>query len=150
MSFLCTIFHECAVYPSSYDNCVIVIVFAVWRWTFASDQPQPIRARSTTALQNARIWLVARDVMNFSRLTHNNEIFRNDFVCIHYHIYKISARIFQCETFASCEFSITLYSRCCSRPQAATDNGVWNRRSNSLSVTPPFTGQYRLSAACTV
>ena len=30
--------------------------------------------------------------VNFSKLTHNNQIFRNDFVCNHYHLCKLLAQ----------------------------------------------------------
>ena len=52
--------------------------------------------------------------VNFSKLTDNNQIFRNDFDCIHYHICKISSKIIECKTFAPYYFlemnSITTYS----------------------------------------
>ena len=33
--------------------------------------------------------------MNFSKLTDTNQILRNDFVCIHYHLCKISVQIIE-------------------------------------------------------
>ena len=49
-------------------------------------------------------------VVNFSELTESNQIFRNDFVFIHYHLCKISAQIIECKTFAPYELSITLFT----------------------------------------
>ena len=37
--------------------------------------------------------------VNFSKLTHNNQIFRNDFVCNHYHLCKLSAQTIECKIF---------------------------------------------------
>ena len=37
--------------------------------------------------------------VNFSKLTHNNKIFRNDFVCIHYYFCKISSQNKECKSF---------------------------------------------------
>ena len=49
--------------------------------------------------------------MNFSKLTDNNQIIRNDFGCIHYLLCKISTHIIACNIFASYEFSkITIIS----------------------------------------
>ena len=42
--------------------------------------------------------------VNFSKLTDNNQIFRNDFVCIHYHLCKISSQIIECKIFAPYDF----------------------------------------------
>ena len=56
--------------------------------------------------------------MNFSKLTHNNQIFRNDFVCIHYHLCKISPQTIECKIFAPDDFldfpyhTIVLYALC--------------------------------------
>ena len=41
--------------------------------------------------------------VNFSKLTDNTQIFRNDFDCIHYHLCKIS-QIIGCKFFAQCDF----------------------------------------------
>ena len=38
---------------------------------------------------------------NFSKLTHNNQIFRNEFVCSQNHFSKISARIIECKILTS-------------------------------------------------
>ena len=40
-------------------------------------------------------------------LAHNNQIFMNDFVCIHYHLRKISPQIIECKIFGSI---LTLYN----------------------------------------
>ena len=53
--------------------------------------------------------------LNFSELTDNNQIFRNDFDWIHYHLCKISSQIIECKFFAPCDFleielSITTHS----------------------------------------
>ena len=37
--------------------------------------------------------------VNFSMITHNNQIFSNDFVCIHYDLYEISSQIIVCKNF---------------------------------------------------
>ena len=42
--------------------------------------------------------------VNFSKLTHNNEFFRNDFVCIHYRLWKILSQIIECKMFARYDF----------------------------------------------
>ena len=34
---------------------------------------------------------------NFSKLMHSNQIFRKDFVCIQYHLCKISPEIMECK-----------------------------------------------------
>ena len=52
--------------------------------------------------------------VNFSKLTNNNRIFRNDFNCIHYHLCKIY-QIIECTIFAPYELSITNYSMGSSR-----------------------------------
>ena len=41
---------------------------------------------------------------NFSKLTDNNQIFRNDFDCIHYQLCKISSEIFECKIIAPYDF----------------------------------------------
>ena len=41
---------------------------------------------------------------NFSKLTHNNQIFRNNFVCDHYHICKLSAKTIECKIFTPYDF----------------------------------------------
>ena len=48
--------------------------------------------------------------VNFSKLTHNNQIFRNDFIFSHYHPCKISAQIMAGKIIVPYELSITLYS----------------------------------------
>ena len=49
--------------------------------------------------------------INFSKLTDDNQIFRNDFHCIHYHLYKISSQIIECKIFAPNDFlEITVYN----------------------------------------
>ena len=42
--------------------------------------------------------------VNFLKFTHSNKIFRNDFVCIHYHICKISAQIIEIIIFTPYDF----------------------------------------------
>ena len=39
--------------------------------------------------------------MKFSKLTDSNQIFRIDFVCIHYHLCEISCQIIECKFFWS-------------------------------------------------
>ena len=39
--------------------------------------------------------------MNFSKLTHNNQIFRNDFVCIYYPSVKYHLKFLNAKIFAS-------------------------------------------------
>ena len=68
-----------------------------------------------TALQTPDCdWAVHKFIeVNISKLTDNNQILRNDFDCIHYHLYKIS-QIIKCKMFAPSDFlemnSITTYS----------------------------------------
>ena len=35
--------------------------------------------------------------VNLSKLTHNNQIFKNDFICIHYHLCKTLSQITECK-----------------------------------------------------
>ena len=42
-------------------------------------------------------------------LTYNNQVFRNCFVIIHYHLTKISSRINKCIIFEPNDLSITIY-----------------------------------------
>ena len=42
--------------------------------------------------------------VNFSKFTDANQIFRNDFDCIHYHLCTISSRIIECKDFAPYNF----------------------------------------------
>ena len=60
---------------------------------------------TNTALQTLDCeWSVHKFIeVNFSKLTDNNQIFRNVFDCIHYHICKIF-QIIQCKIFASYDF----------------------------------------------
>ena len=48
--------------------------------------------------------------VNFIKLTDSNQIFRNEFVCIHYHLWEISHKIIECKSFNSLMNSITIYS----------------------------------------
>ena len=45
--------------------------------------------------------------MNFSKLSDSNQIFRNDFICIHYDLCKISTQNIQFNFFAPRELAIT-------------------------------------------
>ena len=46
-------------------------------------------------------WLLHRFIeVNFSKLTDSNKIFRNDFVCLHYHLCKFSTQINDSKIFA--------------------------------------------------
>ena len=46
-------------------------------------------------------WSVFKFIeVNFLKLTDNNQIFRNDFYCIHYHLRKISSQIIKCKMYA--------------------------------------------------
>ena len=47
--------------------------------------------------------------VNFSKLTHNNQIFRNDFVCNHYHLRKLSAQTIECKIFTPYDFIQLLF-----------------------------------------
>ena len=47
--------------------------------------------------------------VNFSKLTHNNQIFRNDFVCNHYHLCKFSAQTIECNIFTPYDFILLLF-----------------------------------------
>ena len=69
---------------------------------------QPITALQTPDCD----WLLHRFIeVNFSKLTDSKEIFRNYFVCLHYHVCKISSQIIECINFAHYELSITtIYS----------------------------------------
>ena len=62
--------------------------------------------QSQTALQTLdRYWSVHKFTeVNFSMLTDNNQIFKNDFDCIHYHLSKISSQIIECKIFAPYDF----------------------------------------------
>ena len=65
---------------------------------------QPITALQTPDCD----WLFHRFIeVNFSNLTDSNQIFRNDFVLIRYHVCKISSQIIECIIFAPYELSIT-------------------------------------------
>ena len=56
-------------------------------------------------------WLLNRFMqVNFSKLTDSNQIFRNDLVCLHYHLCKVSS-IIECIIFYLYELSLTtIYS----------------------------------------
>ena len=60
-------------------------------------------------------WSVHKFIeVNLSKLTDINQISRNDFGCIHYHLCKITSQIIECRIFAPYDFleinSITTYS----------------------------------------
>ena len=61
-----------------------------------------------TALQTPdNDWLLHRFIeVNFAKLMNRNQIFRNDFVGLHYHLCKISSQIIECIIFAPNELSI--------------------------------------------
>ena len=42
--------------------------------------------------------------VNFSSITDSNQIFRNDFVCNHYDLFKMSSQIIECKIFATYDF----------------------------------------------
>ena len=69
-----------------------------------------------TALQTLDCdWSVHKFIeMNFVKLTDNNQIFINEFDCIHYHLCEISSQIIEYKTFAPCDFlemnSVTINS----------------------------------------
>ena len=66
---------------------------------------QPITALQTPDCD----WLLHRFIeVNFSKLTDSNKNFRNSFVCLHYHLYKISSKTIECIMFAPYE----LYNNC--------------------------------------
>ena len=65
---------------------------------------QPITGRITRDCD----WLRHRLIeVNFSKLTDMNQIFRNEFVCLHYHLGKKPSQIIQCIIFAPYELTIT-------------------------------------------
>ena len=47
--------------------------------------------------------------VNFSNLMHNNQIFRNDFVCNHYHLCKLSVQTIECKIFTPYNFIQLLF-----------------------------------------
>ena len=50
-------------------------------------------------------WSVHKFIeVNFSNLTGNNQIFRNDFDCINYHLCKMSSNIIECKIFTPYDF----------------------------------------------
>ena len=59
-----------------------------------------------------RDWLLHKFIeVNFSKLTDSNQSFMNDFVCLHFHLCKISSQIIECIIFPHYELSITtIYS----------------------------------------
>ena len=68
---------------------------------------QPITALQTPDCD----WLLHRCIqVNFLQLTDSNQIFRNDFVGLHYHLCKISSQIIECIIFAPYElYNYLLY-----------------------------------------
>ena len=58
---------------------------------------QPITALQTS--DGDRLLYMFIEV-NFSKLTDSNQILRNDFVGLHYHLCKISSQIIECIIFA--------------------------------------------------
>ena len=57
---------------------------------------QPITALQTPDCD----WLLYRYTeANFSKLTDSNQIFRKDFVCLNYHLCKMSSKIIECIIF---------------------------------------------------
>ena len=66
---------------------------------------QPIIGRITRDCD----WLRHRLIeVNFSKLTDMNQIFRIEFVCLHYHLGEKSSQIIQCIIFAPNELTITI------------------------------------------
>ena len=66
---------------------------------------QPITALQTPDCD----WLLHRFIeVNFSKLMDSDQIFRNYFVGLHYHLCKISSQIIECIIFAPYELSITI------------------------------------------
>ena len=56
-------------------------------------------------------WSVHKFIeVNFSKLTDSNQIFRIDFLCIHYHLCEISSQIIECKILGPYELSITNFS----------------------------------------
>ena len=69
--------------------------------------------RQTKSLQSVNFEKFT-SLIHISKLTDCNQIFRNDFACLHYHLCKISAQINECEIFSPNDFLqwtlyITLY-----------------------------------------
>ena len=82
-------------------------------------------------------WLLHSFIeVNFSQLTDSNQIFRNDFVCLYYHLNKISIQINECIVFfpmISCnELSITLstlwcYQRTSTAIEERSGKKIWEK-----------------------
>ena len=54
-----------------------------------------------------RDWLLHRFIeVNFSKWTESNQIFTNDFVCLYYHIFKISSQINERKFFIPNDFLV--------------------------------------------
>ena len=69
---------------------------------------QPITALQTPDCD----WLLHRFIeVNFSKLTKNNQIFKNDFVYLHDYLCEILSAIMECIVFAPYKFyKTTIYS----------------------------------------
>ena len=91
----------------------LVAVLYLWEIYFYKSMAQPITALQTPDCDWLRLWFIE---VNFSKLTDSNQIFKNDFVCLYYHLCKISTQINKCNIILpmiSCnELSITLFTLC--------------------------------------
>ena len=69
-----------------------------------TNMEQPITALQTLDCY----WLLYRLIdENFSKLTFSSQIFRNDFVYLHYHLWKISSQTIECILFSPWSLYIT-------------------------------------------
>ena len=90
--------------------------------------------------------------VNFSRLTHNNQIFRNVFGCNHYRLCKLSAQTIDCKIFTPYDFIQLLFYTyiffgCTVRKKASTiQNGYrkWGTRARVFSPNTNAWEQQRI------
>ena len=76
------------------------LVVALYLWEIRHYKPtnEPT-AEKRSALHDGRFIGV-----NFSKLMHNNHIFRNELVCNHYHLFKHSAQTIMCKICTPYDF----------------------------------------------
>ena len=78
-------------------------------------------------------------VVNFSKLTHNNQIFRNDLVCNHYHLCKLSVQTIECKflpltiSYSCCSIPLSSLIQCCYRVHCRKSYGGKKFALNNLS-----------------
>ena len=74
-------------------------------------QDKPMEQPITVGCLENCDWLLHSFIeVNFSKLADSNQIFRNDFVCLYYHLSKISIQINQCKHFSPGTLYNTIYS----------------------------------------